>query len=99
MVPGSWFAGPYKAGPCGRAGERRVIAGVLGWFPAIRAPRGDCIGRPPLPALPLRLALFKERADAFLNVLGGEGDRQLRAQEVERVRKRHVLLAEHGVLA
>ena len=37
------------------------------------------------PARPLRLALLEERLHALLDVLGRERDRQLRAQEVERV--------------
>src|SRR5436309_789662 len=43
-----------------------------------------------LTALPLRLAFFEERLDALLHVLGRERDRQLRAQEVQCVRERHV---------
>src|SRR5579884_39592 len=57
-------------------------------------------GRTPvLPPLPRRRALFEERLHALLDVLGRERQRKLRAQEVERVGERHVLLAEHRVLA
>src|SRR5579871_5950815 len=50
-------------------------------------------------SLPLRIALLEERPHALLNILGGEGDRELRADEVERLEERHVELAEHRVLA
>src|SRR4051794_40900859 len=48
---------------------------------------------------PLRIALLEERLDALLDVLGGERDRQLRAQVVQRVLEGHVHLAVDRVLA
>src|SRR6185436_16240250 len=48
---------------------------------------------------PVRLALLEEGRDALLDVLGRERDRQLLAQEVERLVERHVELPVHGVLA
>src|SRR5690606_38858130 len=50
-------------------------------------------------ALPLRFALLEERGHALDRVLGLELDRQLRAQERERVGERHVHLAPDRVLA
>jgi len=44
-------------------------------------------------------AFFKERLDTLEDVFGGEGQRELRAQELERVVERHVLLAVHRVVA
>jgi hypothetical protein len=55
--------------------------------------RGALTGRPP------RLPLLEERLDALLDVLGRERERELRAQEVERLLEGHVLLAVHRVLA
>src|SRR5919109_3055280 len=48
---------------------------------------------------PVRLALLEERLHALLDVLGRERDRELRAEEVERVLERHVELPVHRVLA
>src|SRR3954463_14816133 len=48
---------------------------------------------------PLRLALLEEGLHTLLDVLGRERDRELRAQEVERLVERHVELPVHGVLA
>src|SRR4051794_11062147 len=63
-----------------------------------RARRSSARGRRRLVArtstsapLPLRLTLLEEGLDALLDVLGGEGDGQLRAQEVDRVGEGHVL--------
>src|SRR5262249_55323556 len=43
--------------------------------------------------------VFRERLDALLDVLCREGERELRAQELERVVQVHVLLAVHRVVA
>src|SRR5262249_51670768 len=51
------------------------------------------------PPLPLRIALLEERGDPLDQVLGREGERELGAQELERVLEGHVLLAVHGVVA
>src|SRR4051812_29414730 len=68
--------------------------------PAPRARRGPTFGTAARsPPLPHRLPLVEEGLHALLDVLGREGDRELRAQEVERVGERHVLGAEHRVLA
>src|SRR5215210_7275259 len=48
---------------------------------------------------PVRLALLEERLHALLDVLCRERDRELGAQEVERVLERHVELSVHRVLA
>src|SRR5215207_2358778 len=48
---------------------------------------------------PLRRALLEERLHALLDVLGGERQGELRAQEVERVLEGHVELPVHRVLA
>src|SRR5919198_3420931 len=48
---------------------------------------------------PVRLALLEERLHALLDVLRRERDRELGAEEVERVLERHVELAVHRVLA
>src|ERR671923_566147 len=48
---------------------------------------------------PVRLALLEERLHALLDVLRRERDRELRAEEVERLVERHVELAVHRVLA
>src|SRR3954469_13215621 len=52
-----------------------------------------------LSPLPDRIPLLEERADALDDVLGREGERELRAQVVEGVEEGHVELAEHRVLA
>ena len=51
------------------------------------------------PAGPHGIALLEERAHALVHVLGRERERELRLQEGQRVGERHVLLAEHRVLA
>src|SRR3954468_21353470 len=48
---------------------------------------------------PVRLALLEEGLHALLDVLRRESDRELRAQEVERLVERYVQLAIHRVLA
>src|SRR5271163_4579503 len=50
-------------------------------------------------ALPLRLALLEERTHALDDVLGGQRQRELRAQVVESVVEVHVQLAAHRLLA
>src|ERR687897_3403951 len=52
-----------------------------------------------LPARPLGLALLEECLHTLLDVLRREGERELRAEEVERVLERHVELPVHRVLA
>src|SRR5215203_1397638 len=50
-------------------------------------------------SFPLRVAFLEEGGDSLDDVLGREGERKLRAQELERVVERHVLLAVHRVVA
>src|SRR5215207_3509409 len=50
-------------------------------------------------SFPLRVAFLEEGGDPLDNVLGGEGERELGAEELERVVERHVLLAVHRVVA
>src|SRR4051812_48301601 len=101
-------AGPRASPPCA-APAPRPPHGRRARAPAPR-PRGR---RPPCgrrsaragssrarsPPAPHRVALLEEGLDALLDVLGREGDRQLRAQEVDGLEEGHVLLAEHRVLA
>src|ERR1700742_5375080 len=69
---------------------------------AIRRAPPSASRSPPLRAsasLPFRLAFLEEGHDALAQVVGGEGERELRAQELERVVERHVLLPIHRVVS
>src|SRR6476659_2628353 len=50
-------------------------------------------------SFPLRVAFLEEGGDPLDDVLGREGERELGAEELERVVERHVLLAIHRVVA
>src|SRR5262245_58051778 len=50
-------------------------------------------------SFPLWVAFLEEGGDPLDDVLGGEGKRELRTQELERVVERHVLLPGHRVVA
>lgn len=76
------------------AGGTSAPAGNPRAHPDTSPPRaGASSSRPP------RLALLEERRHPFLDVLRGERDRELRAQELPCVLERHVVLAPQGVLA
>src|SRR3954462_3579514 len=93
------FASPPPSFAFSRRACSCSVSAVSGAVPGSRFSAFSSVATRASASFPLRVAFLEEGGDPLDDVLGREGEGELRAQELECVVERHVLLAVHRVVA